>query len=93
MTTPSPPRVYDRDYVRSIAHGRVQTLWYADGSVGIRHECNRPRDGLTLIVAPRLQLDHGHQIVSTDPVTITPSILCDDCGLHGFITEGAWLNV
>lgn len=84
------PEVYDHDFVRSEDHGVVQTLWYADGSVGIRHVCHRSRDGLTVIAAPRLQLDNGHHIASTEPVTITPSIACDDCGLHGFLITSVW---
>lgn len=28
---------------------------------------------------------------SDDPLTITPSILCRTCGLHGFITKGRWV--
>jgi hypothetical protein len=77
---------------RSIDHGKVQTLWYADGTVRLRHVCFRPRDGRTLIVAPALVLDEpsGHTVVSTDPVTVTPSCGCFDCGLHGFLTEGVW---
>lgn len=82
--------IYRRDYDRIVDHGKVQTLWYPDGEVGLRHVCTRPRDGQTLVVAPRLQLDAGHTIVSRDPVTITPSCGCDDCGLHGFLTDGAW---
>jgi hypothetical protein len=29
-------------------------------------------------------------VTQLDPVTITPSILCPDCGLHGFVTDGTW---
>lgn len=77
---------------RTVDHGKVQTLWYSDGEVGLRHVCTRPRDGRTLVVAPRLQLDNGHTIVSRDPVTVTPSCACDDCGLHGFLTNGVWTD-
>jgi len=69
----------------------VTSLHYPDGTIRIQHECNRNRDGLTLIVAPALTAP-GHVVVSTDPLTITPSILCEDCGLHGYITDGAWLD-
>lgn len=32
-----------------------------------------------------------HTIVQRDPVTIRASLACpDDCGWHGFITEGRW---
>lgn len=32
----------------------------------------------------------NHTLVKKDPLTITPSILCPVCGLHGFVTEGKW---
>jgi hypothetical protein len=28
---------------------------------------------------------------SADPLTISPSLLCLDCGAHGFIKEGRWI--
>ena len=30
---------------------------------------------------------------SWEPFTVSPSILCLDCGAHGFIREGKWLPV
>ena len=36
--------------------------------------------------------DGGWQLVNHDPLTITPSILCGECGLHGFITDGQWVS-
>ena len=30
-------------------------------------------------------------LVSHDPITITPSILCIKCNCHGFITNGKWV--
>lgn len=35
----------------------------------------------------------GWKVVSTDPLTVTPSILCGSCGCHGFITKGKWVGV
>lgn len=32
-------------------------------------------------------------VQQADPVTLTPSILCRKCGLHGFITDGVWRAV
>lgn len=32
------------------------------------------------------------QIVSNDPLTISPSILCGQCGVHGFFREGKWVS-
>ena len=73
--------------------GGVEMAWYPDGSIGIRHTCNRgPKRG-TIICAPRLVLDQpgGHTINrDKEPVTVSPSVGCDDCGLHGFIRNGRW---
>jgi len=37
--------------------------------------------------------DNGWQVVQTEPLTVTPSILCGRCNTHGFITNGAWVGV
>jgi len=37
----------------------------------------------------------GHpswDLVSKDPLTLTPSLLCRLCGDHGFITAGKWVR-
>ena len=39
-----------------------------------------------IVVAPRIT---KHTIVSDDPLTVTPSLLCS-CGLHGYVTDGVW---
>lgn len=30
------------------------------------------------------------QVVSLDPLTLSPSLLCHACGNHGFIRDGKW---
>ncbi len=30
-------------------------------------------------------------LVSVDPLSISPSLLCEACGTHGFITDGKWV--
>jgi hypothetical protein len=35
--------------------------------------------------------EHRWTVVSFDPLTITPSVLCRTCGDHGYITEGRWV--
>jgi hypothetical protein len=46
-----------------------------------------------VVIAPSLA---GHAITATDPLTITPSILClgsaYGCGLHGFVQAGTWVD-
>ncbi len=31
------------------------------------------------------------QVLSADPLTCSPSLLCRTCGDHGFIREGKWV--
>ena len=31
-----------------------------------------------------------HQIISVDPLTLLPSLLCRTCGAHGNVTNGTW---
>lgn len=64
-------------------------LFYADGSARFRHHCDRGDRG-TVICAPLLQMGHGHSIVQEDPLIIVASVLCPDCGTHGFVTDGEW---
>jgi hypothetical protein len=35
----------------------------------------------------------GWTLVQKEPLTVTPSLLCRECGLHGFITDGEWRGV
>lgn len=32
------------------------------------------------------------EVLSEDPLTLSPSLLCRACGDHGFIREGRWLR-
>lgn len=71
-------------------------LFWSDTKVGFEHKCDRGERGV-IICAPLLA---DHQIthvpctqfngLHTVP-TVTPSILCPDCGTHGFITAGRWV--
>ena len=61
---------------------------------GFRHRCSswpddqEPDGMLVKVVAPRLS---KHTITGPESaLTIRASILCPDCGLHGFVTDGAW---
>jgi hypothetical protein len=33
----------------------------------------------------------GWTLVSEDPLTLSPSLLCPICGHHGFVREGRWV--
>ncbi len=66
-------------------------LTYRDGSVRFQHFCDRGARGL-IVCAPRLMLGQGHTLtrdVEGRP-TVRASILCDDCGTHGWVTDGRW---
>jgi hypothetical protein len=62
-----------------------------DGDWALSHVCDRtngPRGyGGVVRCAPRLT---DHQIEAGSTVTITPSCLCPDCGLHGYVTASVW---
>jgi hypothetical protein len=32
-----------------------------------------------------------HELISADPLHLEPSLLCPDCGLHGFVRNGEWI--
>lgn len=70
----------------------IRALRYPGGPIGVEHDC-RVVEGTTLVIAPRLRLGSGHTVVVDDPLTVTPSVLCRDCGLHGYIRQGRWVRL
>lgn len=66
-------------------------FFYTDGTVRFRHRCDRGARGV-IYCGPRLQIGSGHSVTenASGAPTITPSILCDDCGTHGYVTDGIW---
>lgn len=77
----------------------MAVLFYPDGTVRFRHVCDRklrPESaagrGFTVVCAPQLQIGHGHTVVTREPLTIVASILCPECGTHGFVTNGVWFG-
>lgn len=61
---------------------------------GFEHVCKEweddqePDGWFVKIVAPRIAL---HTVTRTAVgITVRASILCPDCGLHGFITDNRW---
>lgn len=86
------PNIVPPGWVQSIEVTPVILRFYDDGRILLEHECHRTRGGRVIIHAPALQLrPGGHVIDALDPITISPSIGCDDCGLHGFIRAGQWV--
>lgn len=90
-----PPGWVDSDFIAHPGGPTYRLLTYPDGMVRFEHRCNRGARG-TIICAPAL--DPSHVITRGEVTrdsrrgtpTVTPSILCPDCGTHGFITDGRW---
>lgn len=64
------------------------------GAWGFQHQCatwpddDEPDGVFCKVVAPRLT---NHTITRNDQgVTVRASILCPDCGVHGFVTDSQW---
>lgn len=70
----------------------MNVLFYADGSRRFEHVCDRRPGGRGVYVVAPL-LGEGHRLVTLEPLTINPSIVCVDCGLHGFVLGGRWVPV
>jgi len=62
------------------------------GIVRFEHVCDRGSRGV-IVCAPELQIGAGHTLTGGDNgPTVRASILCEDCGTHGFVTEGRWAD-
>lgn len=88
-----PPILVRPDWYRSVVleDGNCAILFYDDGTVRFGHRCDRGDRGI-VIVAPLLPINTATNLVSNDPLTIFPSIKCTDCGLHGWVRDGAWIS-
>lgn len=79
------------DIISHLLGPQYRLLTYADGTVRFEHRCDRGDRGV-IICAPALMLGRGHTLTrneSGEP-TVRASILCPDCGTHGFVTDGRW---
>jgi len=84
--------------VDSLASESFRVLFYDDpDEVRFEHRCDRtkhyggtPNRGV-IVAAPRLQVPDGHRVLQRRPLTIEGSILCPDCGTHGFIRNSRWV--
>lgn len=59
------------------------------------HVCDRGKlqpSGVNFENAPEWIKGPRWQLAAEDPLTVHPSILCESCGLHGFITAGIWVS-
>jgi hypothetical protein len=60
------------------------TFVLVDDRVVLTHDCLGEQVEATLNSA-------DWRVVAADPLTVEPSVGCDRCGLHGWITNG-WFN-
>lgn len=74
------------------------------GSIVEYHTCRdnngEPYDGQGSVpIDPRILIGSPHwtitagQMGSFEGLTLSPSILCQRCGLHGYIIDGKWVSV
>lgn len=81
--------------VIDIGHDVFIERRYHEGALaGIAYEHPRP-DGVPCSAAGWVPVKphdiHGWDLVSEEPLTLSPSLLCRGCGHHGFIREGRWV--
>jgi hypothetical protein len=90
----------DAFYIPNVGGPAYRLLFYSDTKIGFEHKCDRGKRGV-IVCAPLLTNVNqrgghhvtgvsGHATLRHGKPTVRPSILCDDCGTHGFITEGRW---
>lgn len=92
MSTSDIPNCVDPGFTEVVELGGSDhaILFYPDGTAAFAHTCDRGARGV-IRCSPLLQLERGGHVISQrEPLTITPSILCGDCGTHGFVVNGAW---
>lgn len=67
----------------------MAVVWTSDG-VFFEHECRVLPDDIRLLCAPSFHAEHVVNAGVMELATVKPSVLCPDCGTHGFITDGVW---
>lgn len=56
------------------------------------HECNGVRSPAYIPLDPEAP-EPRWTVTNPEPLSLSPSILCRACGLHGFVTAGRWVPV
>lgn len=64
--------------------GNGYGYWWAQDRSSIGFKCPHRKRTIPL------KGEGAWTLVSEEPLTITPSINCLDCGCHAFITDGRW---
>src|SRR6185369_5351602 len=77
----------DAEFIANPGGDSYRLLFYRGAGIRFEHRCDRGERGV-VICAPRLQ----HEVrMRHSGVTVNPSILCPDCGTHGFIRDSRWV--
>ena len=94
------PIGYDREVVLTpdLRMLHYPETYEFEGGWKLAHPClsgtpgSPERMAITIAVAltPGKQ---GHRVTQEDPLTITPSLHCTACGLHGYVEYGTWRSV
>lgn len=78
----------------------VFTSWNRHDKAGLIHNHPRPDNGQQCAGGIMFDLPGVRDafpdrelwmLARTEPLTITPSLLCSECGSHGWITDGVWV--
>lgn len=87
------PGWIDVDVIENPTGPEYRLLTYKDGTVRFEHRCDRGRRG-SIVCAPALMIGKGHTLTRNHngKPTVRASILCLDCGTHGYITDGKWYS-
>ena len=75
--------------IRNVGERGFRLLWREVGPPRFEHRCDRGGKRGVIVCAPSLHDDHVITGTREKP-TVRASILCPDCGTHGYITDGAW---
>jgi hypothetical protein len=90
--TPEPePRTYPADEPGVIDLGSRHFLLPTDGAWLWWHDCPAVAHPAWGWFGQRSDgRASGHVITATEPMTVQGSLVCLECGDHGFIREGRW---
>jgi uncharacterized protein DUF6527 len=81
---------FTRGEWEDIGHGQRVRRVYRDGELDALdwdHKCTNPAEDFIPLGGNR---EHSWAVESADPLTISPSLLCTACRVHGFIRGGKW---
>ena len=59
---------------------------------GIILTCRHGTEGAVMFAGRVPGEQHAWTVESEDPLTLSPSILRTECGCHGFIRQGRWVD-